>query len=97
MKIQVFHLIILGFLTGLFYFGGLWFTLHYMVRSRYPALVTIFSYILRVAVSFFILLYIARLGQWFYLLYWLAGFIISRIVLSRYLGENNPKKYNKES
>ena len=67
-----------------------------MVHSRYPALVTLFSYILRVAVSFYILLYIARLGEWTYILYWLAGFILTRIVLSRLLGDNQPKKDKKE-
>ena len=67
-----------------------------MVHSRYPALVTLFSYILRVAVSFFILLYIARFGEWTYILYWLAGFILARIILSRLLGDNYPKKDKKE-
>jgi hypothetical protein len=67
-----------------------------MVHSRYPALVTLFSYILRVAVSFFILLYIARFGEWTYILYWLAGFILARIILSRWLGDNYPKKDKKE-
>jgi len=67
-----------------------------MVRSRYPALVTLFSYILRVAVTFFILLYIARFGEWTYILYWLGGFILARIILQRSLGDNYPKKDKKE-
>ncbi|MDD4288767.1 MAG: ATP synthase subunit I [Atribacterota bacterium] len=86
----------LGFLSGLFYFGGLWFTLQYMVHSRYPAVITLLSYILRVVVSFFILLYIARFGDWAYILYWLAGFILARIILSRLLGDNYPEKNKKE-
>ena len=89
-------IIILGILSGVFYFGGLWLTLQYMARSRYPALVTLFSYIFRIAVSFFILLYIARFGEWTYILYWLAGFILARSVLSRLLGDNYPKKEKKE-
>ncbi len=67
-----------------------------MVRSPYPAIVTMLSYILRVAASFFILIYIARLGEWAYILYWLAGFILARIVLSRWLSDNYPKKDKKE-
>jgi len=67
-----------------------------MVRSPYLALVTLLSYILRVAVSFFILLYIARFGEWTYIIYWLAGFILARTILSRLLGDNNPKKDKKE-
>jgi len=67
-----------------------------MVRSPYLALVTLLSYILRVAVSFFILLYIARFGEWTYILYWLAGFILARIILSRLLGDNYLKKNKKE-
>ena len=80
----------------MFYFGGLWFTLQHMVHSRFPALVTLFSYILRVTVSFFILLYIARYGEWTYILYWLVGFILARIVLQRLLADNYPKKDKKE-
>ncbi|MDD3657158.1 MAG: ATP synthase subunit I [Atribacterota bacterium] len=86
----------LGFLSGVFYFGGLWLTLQYMVHSRYPAVITLLSYILRVAVSFFILLYIARFGEWTYVLYWLAGFILARIILSRLLGDSYLKKDKKE-
>jgi len=67
-----------------------------MVHSRYPALITLFSYILRVVVSFFILLYIARFGEWTYILYWLGGFILVRIILQRLLGDNYPKKDKKE-
>jgi len=67
-----------------------------MVHSRYPAVITLLSYILRVVVSFFILLYIARFGDWTYILYWLGGFILARIILSRLLGDNYPKKDKKE-
>ena len=67
-----------------------------MVHSRYPAVITLLSYILRVVVSFFILLYIARFGEWTYVLYWLAGFILARIILSRLLGDSYLKKDKKE-
>jgi len=55
-----------------------------------------FSYILRVAVSFLILLYIARFGEWTYILYWLGGFILARIILQRLLSDNYPIKDKKE-
>jgi hypothetical protein len=67
-----------------------------MVRSRYPAVITLLSYILRVVVSFFILLYIARFGEWTYIVYWLGGFILARIILQRLLGDIYPKKEKKE-
>lgn len=91
------NFIILGFLSGLFYFGGLWLTLQYMIRSRYPALVTLLSYILRIAISFLILLYIARFGQWSYIIYWLIGFIMVRFLLSRLIGSHFPKKITRSS
>lgn len=67
-----------------------------MNRSRFPALVTLGSYIIRIVIAFSILVYIARLGQWIYILYWLVGFIIARILLSRILGKNNTEKNSKE-
>lgn len=73
----------------MFYFGGLWVTLQYMNRSRYPVFITLTSYIFRTAVIFIVLFYIARSGQWIPILFWLAGFIIARIILSRLLGSNH--------
>lgn len=70
--------------------------MQYMNRSRFPALVTLGSYIIRIVIAFSILVYIARLGEWTYILYWLAGFILARIVLSCLLGDNYPKKDKKE-
>jgi hypothetical protein len=70
--------------------------LQYMNRSRFPALVTLGSYIIRIVIAFSILVYIARLEQWIYIIYWLVGFIIARILLSRILGKDNSEKNSKE-
>ena len=70
--------------------------MQYMNRSRFPALVTLGSYIIRIVIAFSILVYIARLGQWICILYWLVGFIIVRILLSCILGKDNSEKNSKE-
>ncbi len=80
----------------MFYFGGLWLTLQYMNRFRFPVFVTLVSYIFRTAIIFLLLFYIARSGEWVYILAWLAGFIIARIILSRLLGRNGSEKMGKE-
>lgn len=96
----------MGFLSGIFYFGGLWLTLRYINQVRYAIILTLLSYVVRTAIVFLIILFIVRLGQWASILVWLVGFVLSRIILSRSLKvdhlENNstvlqgPKKKSGE-
>ena len=75
-----------GWLLGLFYFAGLWFTLRRLPGHPHPALWVAGSFVLRLAVSltgFYVILgpdrNLIRLGIA------LLTFIAARVVLTRYL------------
>ena len=89
MSLSIYSLLyfIIGLGLGLFYFGGLWLTIKNMNQVRSPIVLTLGSYILRIAAVIFILIYIARQGEWENILILLVGFIVSRIFLSRIIGK----------
>ena len=74
-----------GLVVGLGYFGGLWFTVRYLPRARRPELVSLASLLLRLALTL-VAFYLIMGGRWERLLAALAGFLIMRTVLVRYLG-----------
>jgi len=96
MNLSVYSLLyfVIGLGLGLFYFGGLWLTIKNMNQARSPIVLTLGSYILRIAAVFLVLIYIARQGDWGNVLILLVGFIVSRIFLSRRIGK--PKKEPKQ-
>ncbi len=70
-----------GVLLGVFFFGGLWWTVQKVARSDSPYLFTVISFIIRAAVvlaGFYLLL----AAGWPNLLAAMAGFIIARTVLA---------------
>ncbi len=71
----------LGFVLGLIFFGGLWWTIRRMLHSRHPALWMFGSLILRtgIALSGFWLL---AGHDWKRMLACLAGFFIARFALT---------------
>ena len=85
MNFSVYSLLYLfiGLGLGLFYFGGLWLTIKNMNNARSPIVLTLGSFILRTGAVFLVLIYVARQGDWGNILILLAGFIVSRIFLSR--------------
>ena len=83
--------LLIGLGLGLFYFGGLWLTIKNMNQARSPIILTLGSYILRIAAVFFVLIYIARQGKWGNILILLVGFIIARIFLSRMIGKQKKR------
>jgi F1F0 ATPase subunit 2 len=95
MSLRIYSLLYLfiGLGLGLFYFGGLWLTIKNMNQVRSPIVLTLGSYILRIAAVFLVLIYVARQGEWENILILLVGFIASRIFLSRMIGK--PKKGSK--
>lgn len=83
----------LGFLLGLFYFGGLWVTVRQLPSTQWPIRLFVGSYLGRLAIA----------GLGFYLLidyYWpraltgLLGFLLARTLLVRGLGPNAPLRQN---
>ncbi len=89
MSINIYSLLylLIGLGLGLLYFGGLWLTIKNMNQSRSPIVLTLGSFILRTGAVFLVLIYVARQGDWFNILILLAGFIVSRIFLSRMIGK----------
>ena len=85
MSINIYSLLYLfvGLGLGLFYFGGLWLTIKNINQARSPIVLTLGSFILRTGAVFLVLIYVARKGDWGNILILLAGFIVSRIFLSR--------------
>jgi F1F0 ATPase subunit 2 len=72
--------LIAGLLLGVFFFGGLWWTVQKGVASRTPALWFLGSLLLR---TFVILagFYFAAQGHWSRLAACLIGFVIARVIV----------------
>ncbi len=68
-----------GLLIGLFYFGGLWWTLRRMPVSHEPVIWVIGSFLVRATVSLVGFYFVSGVG-WIKLLICLSGFILVRIV-----------------
>jgi F1F0 ATPase subunit 2 len=98
---EIFNLVsalVMGFLLGVFFFGGLWWTVQKGLSSRQPALLFLGSLLLRTftTVAGF---YFASGGHWERLLMCLLGFFIMRriiITLTR-LPEEEPNQSTKEA
>jgi F1F0 ATPase subunit 2 len=77
--------LIVGFLTGLFYFGGLWWTVERVGAAQSPGLLLLASFTVRTAVAI-LAFYLIMGGEWTRLLIALAGFFIARYILIRRYG-----------
>jgi len=71
-----------GMGAGLFYFGGLWWTVRRLPAARQPALLTFGSFLVRTGLSL-VAFYFASGGHWQRILASLLGFIIVRVLLVR--------------
>ncbi|TVM14716.1 ATP synthase subunit I [Oceanidesulfovibrio indonesiensis] len=71
--------------VGLFFFGGLWWTVRNLPASRNPALLIFASAVGRMLVACAGFL-AATAGRPLSSILWIAGFLAMRIVLSRTLG-----------
>lgn len=74
-----------GTVVGAFYFGGLWWTVRRVARSRRPGLLLLASYWLRTATAL-TLFYVIMDGDWLRLVVCLAGFLVMRQLLTWILG-----------
>jgi F1F0 ATPase subunit 2 len=73
-----------GIALGLVFYGGLWITIQRLTITRHPIALTLGSLLLRLAVVLVGLLLVTR-GRWQNAVAYLAGFVIGRIAVSRYL------------
>lgn len=75
--------VLAGLALGLFFFGGLWWTVQRGVVARYPAMLFTGSMILRLAVAaggF----WLVSAGDWQRLVACLAGFLVARWLVTRW-------------
>lgn len=73
-----------GFLLGLAFFGGLWFTVRALPTSRFPVLLTIASFWARTALAVAGFLLVTG-RRWENAILCLAGFLAARVLLGRWL------------
>ena len=69
-----------GFLLGVMFFGGLWWTIQKGVSSKQPALWFLGSLLLRTMIAVAGFYFVSR-GDWRRLLGCLLGFVLARIIL----------------
>lgn len=90
--------LVAGFLLGVIFFGGLWWTIQKGLSSRQPALWFLGSLLLRtgtVLVGF----YYASGNHWERLFICLPGFIVARLIMTRLTRqpEEEPNQMTKEA
>jgi F1F0 ATPase subunit 2 len=73
-----------GILLGLFFFGGLWITAKKALVSTMPQLWFFVSLIIRLGVTLIVFYWVGR-NHWDRMLVCLAGFIVARFVLMRFV------------
>ncbi|MBM9518962.1 ATP synthase subunit I [Desulforhopalus vacuolatus] len=83
--LTLFLVTLAGFVLGILFFGGLWWTVQKVLSSNRPTLWLLGSLVLRTTVVLAGLYIIAR-DDLKKLLFCLTGFIIARIIITRYTG-----------
>jgi F1F0 ATPase subunit 2 len=72
-----------GIILGIFYFGSLWLTIRQLPTTVYPVRLFIGSFLGRMVVTLYGF-YMIMDGQWQRVLIALGGFILARIILTRF-------------
>jgi F1F0 ATPase subunit 2 len=72
-----------GGLIGLFFFGGLWWTVQKGVLSKHPALLFFGSLLVRMSIALAGFYFIGR-DHWERILACLLGFVIARFFINRW-------------
>ena len=75
--------LVAGVLLGAIFFGGLWWTIRKGVSSKQPALWFLGSLLLRTSIALAGFYFVGR-GQWERLLVCLVGFLIARLIMTRF-------------
>ena len=70
-----------GVLLGMFFFGGLWWTIRRGVSSKQPAALFFFRLLLRTGIALAGFYFVAR-GDWRRVLSCLVGFILARMLVT---------------
>lgn len=85
---------ITGIVLGLFFFGGLWFTIKKAVLAKTPAVWFFTSFFLRVGVVMIGFYYIIQ-GGWELIISSLIGFIVARFLVTKFT-KSIDKQQNRE-
>ena len=75
--------LVAGIALGVFFFGGLWWTVRKGLVAKTPAAWFLVSFLLRMVVTLTGFYVISQQGKWQYLAVALAGFVLTRMVLTR--------------
>jgi len=75
--------IVAGFVLGMLFFGGLWWTVHKGLSSTRPVLWFFASLMLRTTIVL-AGLYVVAGDDWQRLMLCLLGFLIARVIITRY-------------
>jgi F1F0 ATPase subunit 2 len=71
-----------GVLVGIFFYGGLWWTVQRGLRSSWPALWFVGSLIVRTSITLFTF-YLVSDGHWLRLLFCMVGFTVAGKIITR--------------
>ena len=77
-----------GLLTGLLYYGGLWWTLQRLADTQHPGLLLGMSFLARTVIALAALFWFTDL-QLSQILVFMVAFVIMRLVLTRRWGPNS--------
>lgn len=76
-----------AFAVGLFsagiHFGGLWFTIRYLVQARRPYILAMASFMIRTIATATLCWLVVTRGSMVHGLVWLGGFLLGRLILVR--------------
>lgn len=75
-----------GIALGLFFFGGLWFTVSRLATARHPAMLALASFWIRMLTATGVILLVVK-QHWEYGLILILGFALGRVAISILLGD----------
>lgn len=93
MALSLFAPWLAGLALGVFFFGGLWWTVRKGVRSNNPAFWFTGSLLVRMGVTM-AGMYVFASGGWERLLACVAGFFIARVLVTRFAGPPLTPEYS---
>jgi F1F0 ATPase subunit 2 len=74
----------LGLILGLYFYGGLWFTVRHLATTTHPVLLTLGSFWMRLLPVLGGFLFVTH-GRWQNALLCLTGFLAGRVAVSRWV------------
>jgi len=81
--------VLIGVALGLFFYGGLWFTVRRLATTPHPVLLTLGSFWIRLVVVLAAFAFLTRAGLEYVALA-MASFILGRLAVSRFIPARRP-------